>query len=84
MRMQAEALANVQAHLGKAAKIKQNTDKVHFRKAAGTKWVDPTLSEWPEGELFAPLLLRCAANPFTPIFQMLLSLDGEGRCCVLL
>mmetsp|Transcript_10164 Transcript_10164/g.25875 ORF Transcript_10164/g.25875 Transcript_10164/m.25875 type:complete len:329 (+) Transcript_10164:181-1167(+) len=49
-RLQAQALANVQAMLGKAGQTKPRDEKAHFRQAAGTKWVDPTLSEWPDDD----------------------------------
>lgn len=56
LRLQAQAIANVQAALGKAVQTKGRSDEAHFRQAAGTKWVDPTLSEWPEGATRLPHL----------------------------
>uniref|UniRef100_A0A061RUY6 Rna-binding domain-containing protein n=1 Tax=Tetraselmis sp. GSL018 TaxID=582737 RepID=A0A061RUY6_9CHLO len=49
-KLQAEAVAKVKAALAKAGQEKERSQTVQFRQAAGKKWVDPTLSEWPDGD----------------------------------
>lgn len=51
-KLQAEAIANVKATLARAGEDKAKAESLHFRQAAGKKWVDPTLSEWREGAIY--------------------------------
>jgi hypothetical protein len=48
--MQAEAVAKVKQTLEKAEHKKEQAELVSVRQAAGKRWVDPSLGEWPEGE----------------------------------